>query len=78
VVVFGFVLVLCWAGFVVVVLWGVGVLFVVCVCFFDMRDRPAEVQTRKNMVQRHLDENIFFDSRYLPNHAYRTPVFRFQ
>ncbi|WP_338880425.1 hypothetical protein WHX56_03340 [Achromobacter veterisilvae] len=45
---------------------------------FDMRDRPAEVRTMKNMVKRHLDENIFFDSRYPLNHAYRTPVFQFQ
>lgn len=45
---------------------------------FDLRDRADKVEIRKNMVKRHLDDNIFFDSHHPANHVYRTPIFKFQ
>jgi hypothetical protein len=44
---------------------------------FDVRDRPAEVHARKQLVKRHLDDNIFLDSSRPSTHVYRKPVFAF-
>ncbi|MGE8640640.1 MAG: hypothetical protein ACN6PR_18440 [Achromobacter sp.] len=44
---------------------------------FDVRDRPAEVHARKQLVKRHLDENIFLDSSRPATHLYRVPGFAF-
>ena len=43
---------------------------------FDKRDMLAEVHSRKQVVKRHLDENVFFDSSFPLDHVYRAPVFK--
>jgi len=44
---------------------------------FDMHDRYEEVDAVRQAVKRHLDDNIFFDSRNPPDHVYRVPEFTF-
>jgi len=45
---------------------------------FDTRSRPELVELIRQAVKTHLDDNIFFDPRNPPGHAYRTPEFKFE
>jgi hypothetical protein len=44
---------------------------------FDMHERYEEVDVVRQQVKKHLDDNIFFDASYPPDHVYRTPDFQF-
>ncbi|MGY6269022.1 hypothetical protein ACXIUT_04965 [Achromobacter denitrificans] len=42
---------------------------------FDTINKPMELHARKQLVKRHLDNNVFLDPTCPPSHVYRTPLF---